>query len=392
MASSISNRQGKSYLVRLGSGLAATALACAALAAVPASAMAASTTVTITSSTPTVIVTLNKGETANINFTLSTTDPDESGEGELLAISYGGFTTTYPEYGIPDNLPITATTDGETVSAWIQGTDGDESASVTINTNPNPLASAPSPVKQWATKIGIGTGILSGGLWTCAEFAPIFSPPTAALKATCGASAAVFSLLTGIAAWVAYDPADPNYKVLAMPQALPVPSLSNVPLPERIPLLQLVRNFQAQRAFAQAAITSFNRAAGAVDAGSTSWATAQHDLGLRYLHLMGTLMAQEPTLLTAFVHVVHAAGIADFTITPDQVLNTETSISQNGVPADISGYMTQLGASSSDVAQAQQIVLSRNVNDVAGSYFSKLIDPAFISTLRSAAQAFLTAS
>ena len=186
MASSISNRQGKSYLVRLGSGLAATALACAALAAVPASAMAASTTVTITSSTPTVIVTLNKGETANINFTLSTTDPDESGEGELLAISYGGFTTTYPEYGIPDNLPITATTDGETVSAWIQGTDGDESASVTINTNPNPLASAPSPVKQWATKIGIGTGILSGGLWTCAEFAPIFSPPTAALKATSG--------------------------------------------------------------------------------------------------------------------------------------------------------------------------------------------------------------
>jgi hypothetical protein len=392
MASVTSDHQGKRYLTRLGGGLVATTLACAAIAAVPNSALAASTTVTIDSSTPTVITTLSKGETVNLTITLTTTDPDESGEGEPFDISYGGNTTTYSEYSIPDAVPITATADGETVSAWIGGADGDESASITINTNPNPLAQAPSPVKQWATRIAIGSGILSGGLWTCAELAPFFTAPTAALKAICGIGAAGTALAAAIAAGVAADPADPDYTVLAKPQVLPVPSLSGVPYPERIPLLQLVTNLQSQRSFGQAAITSFNRAAGAVDAGNTFWATKQHNLGLLYIHLMGEQMAQEPGLLTSFVRAAHAGGIADFTITSDQVLTVETSLSVTGIPADIAGYLTQMGASSADLAQVQQIVLSRNVDEVAGSYLSKLIDPAFLATLRSAAQAFLTAS
>jgi len=379
----------KSHLARLVGGLLVIVLACAGLAAAPTSAQAATTTVTIDSSTPTVVVTLNKGETVSITATLTTTDPDESGEGEAFALSYGGNTTTYSQYGIPDTLPITATTDGEAVSAWIQNGDGDESASVTINTNPNPLASAPSPVKQWATRIAVGTGLLSGGFWTCAELAPFFTAPTAALKAICGISAAAFSLSAGIAALVALDPVDPNYKVLAVPQHLPIPLLSGVPLAERFQLHSLVTNLQAQRALGEAAVTSFNRAAGAVDAGSTYWARKQHSLGLRYLHFMGALMKREPGLLMAFVHAMHKGGIADFTITPAQVLSVETVISQNGVPADIAGYLTQSGADSADVTQVQQIVLAGNTNDAAGSYFSKLIDPAYISTLRSAARAFL---
>jgi hypothetical protein len=385
-------RHGKRSFVGLGASLVATSLACAALVTTASPASAASTTVTITSSTPTTVVTLNKGETVNLTIVLTTTDPDESGEGEPFTISYGRNTTTYSEYGIPDLVPITAATNGETVSASIQGGDGDESAAVTINTNPNPLAQAPTPVKQWATKVGVGTGILSGGFWVCAELAPFFTAPTAALKAVCGISAAAFSLATAVAAGVALDPADPNYKVFAEPRALPVPSLSSVPFPEKTPLFRLVANLQTQRAFGQAAITSFNRAAGAVNAGNTSWATKQHQLGLFYIHLMGVAMVQEPGLLSAFVQSVRAGGIPEITVTPDQVLSIETAISQNGIPADIAGHLTELGASSADTAQVQQIILSRNVNDVAGSYFNKLIDPAFIATLRSAARAFLTAS
>jgi hypothetical protein len=390
MASVTTFLQGKQFLTRLGGCLTATALTCAGLAAVPNSALAASVTTNISSGTPTVIVTLNKGETVKLTLTLTTTDPNESGEGEPVTISYGGNTTTWSEYDIPDTLSITATTDGETVSGWIQGADGDESATVTAEINPNPLASEPNQAKQVETKIALGTGVLSGGFWTCAELVPIFTAPTAVAKTICGVSAAVFALTAAGFAALAADPADPNYKVLAKPQPFPAPALSGIPYPERAPLSNLVINLQEQRVLSNAALTSFNRAAGAVDAGSTFWATKQRATGIGYLHQIGLLLEQEPGFLSNVVTALHAGGIADFTITPDQVLTAEADISQNGVPADIAADLTKLGADSTAVAQAQQIVLSRNVNDVAGTYFDKLTDPAFIASLRSAAQTLLT--
>jgi len=392
MTSLVSYVRHKSRHARLGSTLVAATLACAALTAVPVTATAATTTVTMDSSTPITVVTLNKGEEVNITVTLTTTDPNEGGEGEPFTLSYGGNTITYSQYGIPGAISITATTNDEAVDAWIQGADGDESASITINTNPNPLAQAPDPVKQYAAKIGAVTAILSGGFWTCAEVVPLLTVPTATVKTICGIAAAVFGLSTGIAAYITVDPADPNYKTLAWPQALPIPSLSGVPFPERTSLRQLLVNLQEQRALGLAAVTSFNRASGAVDAGSTYWATKQHDRGILYIHRMGWLMAAEPALLRSFVHAIHAARIGDFTITPAQVLSMETSISQNGVPADISGYLTQSGADGADIAQVQQIALAVNIDNVAGTYFSKLIDPSYISVLRAAAHAFITAS
>src|SRR5262249_22947429 len=67
------------------------------------------------------------GDDVTITATLNTEDPNENGEGEPLVIqSSGGFSATIGDYAVTQQLSFTATQDGETLDASIQGYDGDE--------------------------------------------------------------------------------------------------------------------------------------------------------------------------------------------------------------------------------------------------------------------------
>src|SRR5215469_946761 len=76
------------------------------------------------------------GDTLTVQATLNTTDPNENGEGEPLVISSsGGFSAIVSAYAQPRSFSFQATQAGETVTVSIQGADGDESATVTVDVN-----------------------------------------------------------------------------------------------------------------------------------------------------------------------------------------------------------------------------------------------------------------
>src|SRR5439155_16942999 len=67
------------------------------------------------------------GDTITFTATLTTTDPNENGEGEALEIrSSGGFSLTIPTYAQARKISFTATVDGETVTAFIDDYDAVE--------------------------------------------------------------------------------------------------------------------------------------------------------------------------------------------------------------------------------------------------------------------------
>jgi len=138
---------------RLTLGIAivvASTVTAAALQAVPAA--AATVSVTFDSSTPTVIISgLNKGEVVDFTAVLTSTDPNETGEGEPLDLSStGGYSAVVSNYNVPYAGSFTAQANGESFSGWIAGADGDESATVQVTLNPAPNSKASDPVKNAA--------------------------------------------------------------------------------------------------------------------------------------------------------------------------------------------------------------------------------------------------
>lgn len=96
--------------------------------------------VTLDSETPTQVP-IGKvvhGDTVQVQVTFSTNDPNDQNEGEPLILKPSdGPAITISTYGT-QIVPIRVTQDGETLSAYIVGADGDESATVgALNTNSN---------------------------------------------------------------------------------------------------------------------------------------------------------------------------------------------------------------------------------------------------------------
>jgi hypothetical protein len=70
------------------------------------------------------------GQMVNLNVNFSTTDPDDQSEGEPLIIqSSGGYSQTISDYGDQD-ITVPITQNNESLSAYIVGADGDESATI----------------------------------------------------------------------------------------------------------------------------------------------------------------------------------------------------------------------------------------------------------------------
>jgi hypothetical protein len=358
--------------------------ATAAVQALPAS--AASFTATVTSSSPTVIVSgLKKGDVVVIAATLNSTDPNESGEGEPLVLkSTGGYSKTFPEYSIPNADQFTATQDGETLTGEIPGADDDESASVTVNVNPDPRAAASAKAKAAAAKISAITGTWAGGFGIAGVVAAAI-PGGQVAAPSLFLVGGILTVGCGVAAYLAADPLDPNYRTVALPAFRPVPSLASARglTAEEIASTKLLgQNLLDQIALSNAALTSFNRAAGASAAKATTAENTQYTAGVSYLHELGTRIDQEIPLLKRYAQALKAAGVPAIDVTPDQVVSFEQSIGQSGLPPQIVAAMKQVGATDADVTHATQILVTRDAQAVAGTYFAKLADPQLLESLR----------
>jgi hypothetical protein len=355
---------------------------------------------------------VQSGDTVNLVVTLTTTDPNEDGEGEpALITSTGGFSATVSAYNEPQSLsPYVATTDGETFSAVIPNSDGDESVSLQISTcggptqagiaslTAGPLADGPScPAKRFGAKTRplysqLASDLESAGDITAMAALGCLEIPIPPVQVTClevyGLAAGVAFLLHVKYADLGKDPTDPNFMVIAQPVYPAVP-----PTPPGLP--QTKRDVDAFNALMQSEEQSIgltnamqiavNRAQGADDAGNAFWVSKQTTALYEYAARLADVLDGQPGLLMNLVNALGDGAFPPSTFSPADVLSFEGSVAAGGLPDHVTQALTELGATPAEISQIRTVAFVQDINAVAGSLPAKFADRALLSDLHSLA-------
>ena len=361
-----------------------------------------STTVTITSPFPVVVASYNAGDTVTISAQLVTNDPNEDGENEPLVVQTStGFGTTLGIYFQPSTLTLPPATAAGFVSAFIQGADGDESATITVRTARNCPTAVPTPVpsppgcpvqaltpdqKRKALAIGVASGAIGAGM-TTSSFTGFACGPGAPLCVGLLEGGGV--LLAAANGWYAgskgIDPAGPNFTVIAQPM---IPTLTPiVAQPGISPALAAALNALNTNsiktiAFSQAAITSMNRAQGAADAGNAFFEAAQLQAEENYSAVADTLIAAEPGLLADLQAAIAAQSPGTVTVSPFDVFVSEFNVDVNGFPPDINQLLSQAGLDNSSIGLLTGFFFTLDINQASGVFPDKLTDPALANAIQ----------
>jgi hypothetical protein len=262
---------------------------------------------------------------------------------------------------------------------------------------PTPTVTVPTsdPVKRAAGNLGdaltvtsIGFGVVSGLLLVGS--APVSVPVGTVLLIGSG--------IFGVGAVGAYrinrDPVDPNYTVLARPvfHRVPAPP-SGLTARERSAYEDLGANLLTQSSLAYAAWTSYNRSAGATQAGSEFWAKAQYRLAVTYIHELGWQVLAQPQLQVHLVSALKAAGVPDVRITAGQVRSWQAGIRANGLPSSELRLLRSFGASAGDIQILTSLETALDPSRFGGTtLFTMLTDPAALAALETQAKALITAN
>ncbi|HKF54664.1 MAG TPA: post-COAP-1 domain-containing protein [Blastocatellia bacterium] len=348
--------------------------------------LALATPITVTTTgAPTTIAFpgVKAGDTLTVQATLNTTDPNENGEGEPLVIqSSGGFSAIVSAYAQPRSFSFQATQAGETITISIQGADGDESATVTVDLNQR---------KRFTQAQKDALAKASADLNTQAAAQTVIAAlclaiPDPSITKICafgfGLSAGATWLLSGLLNQLALDPSDPNFTVIAQPVTpsfQQVVAGGSVTQAEADSINALLTNLTQAIGLAQATITSINRANGAADAGNSFWETQQLQAAAQYAQQLSSLLGAEPVLRANMVAALQAAGFDPLQVTVSDALNFEFGVASSGLPAFLIDDLTSLGADSAAISQIAQLALVQDVNAMAGTYAS-IISNANVDT------------
>jgi hypothetical protein len=239
---------------------------------------------------------------------------------------------------------------------------------------------------SWSMQFGAGVGAAS---LVCLPLPPPVQTLCLFAFALSGAGVAGANNLFDNFATI--DPIDPNFTVIAQPV---IPTLPLVVAQPGITtalataLNQLNSDSMRTIAYAQAAITSGNRAQGAANAGNAFWQAAQLQAEERYSSVLVSQIQSEPVLLANLRDAWMAGGYGTITVTPADALAYESALAQNGLPESLKQAMTQAGVDDATIAAFKNVVTSLDVNQVAGTFPDKLIDPSFVSAVQNFVNAF----
>lgn len=347
--------------------------------------------VLIQSGTPqTVISGLFAGDRVELTVQLTTSDPNENGEGEPLVItSSGGFQASVPTYSIPQRLTFDVTKIGEKIEAYIAGYDGDESALVTVAVNSGEKQrftafqkdALKELNKQWFV-IALFHGLMSRKF--CEEFDPIGIFLCPRVEAATDAEALLSTRLTKLA----LDPSDPNFTTVPTPAFPSLPSV-NAPTPALQPVAdtinRLITKLEEGIGYAAAMQVCVDRAQGAADAGNVFWEDQQVAALRHYQVGLARSLGALPALYTNLRSQMLAAGASPFSITPQEVFNVETEIAQTGLATTDLKTLTQLGATMNEIDEIRNIFFVQDINAVAGAFPDRVVDPQFLTALRNVA-------
>jgi hypothetical protein len=231
------------------------------------------------------------------------------------------------------------------------------------------------------TLFGIGAGV-AGGLCSLGTIGGC-APAEAGIIIGGGVSAAIGYLLDK---YIAADPPDPNFMVIAQPSFKTIALPAGLTSAESSSLSALLDNYEHVIGFAQAGITSENRAAGASQAGNNFWFTQQQQAARSYGAQIGTLLNAEPGLLTNVRNAFNSAGLKG-TFTSSDVSAFQSNWSPTAPSSEIKSQvallmqdLTALGFTSDDEAAIRQAVMAADPAAVAavgtGTFPAVWTDPS----------------
>ena len=217
----------------------------------------------------------------------------------------------------------------------------------------------------------------------------IVAPPALIGAAVAGFAAGVTAIGAGAAGFIAADPPDPNFTIIAQPI---IPELSPLTADNDVPQVVadvsniFMDNWEQTIGYAQALLSSLERAEGAALAGDTFWIAKQLQAATQYESSLATLVNAQPTLLVNLQNTLRAAGFPTITITPNDVLNVQQNIARNGLPAIIVQRLSQLGADKARISIVRQQILAQEPKAIAGKFPDMLTDSRLISALQQLAR------
>ena len=188
------------------------------------------------------------------------------------------------------------------------------------------------------------------------------------------------------------DPADPNFTVVAEPVT---PVLPGQPFPagrgetaQQVDALNaLLANQEQQIGLVDALLTSINRAQGAFDAGNAAGIDLQNQAIVTYAGQLVDLLLAEPALRVAVQRAYLLAGV-QVGFTPAKIAKWQATVGTDGLPADLSDALAQLGVDSAGQAFIFQNILSADPAAVAARGFpDAFTDPSLDAAVAAAAAA-----
>ncbi len=336
---------------------------------------------------------IHKGDTINIEATLSTTDPNENGEGEPLTVqSSSGFSFTISEYSQPRAFSYTAAADNESLSGFISGYEGDESASITVDVNQKKRFTQDQ--KNSFAKASARLNTDAGYLATAAALCLAIPDPsvTKVCAVALGVGSGATWALSGELNELALDPADPNFTQIAVPVTPPFTGLSvgpGITQNEVDSVNAFISNQTQAIGLARAMITSINRAQGAFEAGNTSWENKQMNAASQYAVQLSALLDAQAALQANVKSALTGVGFPSITVTPNDVFSFEANVLNNGLPSSIVQVLTQLGSTNSEIEQIRQIAFVQDINAAAGNFPANYTNSALNTDIGSAAKALI---
>lgn len=328
------------------------------------------------------------GDRIAFTATLSTSDPNENGEGEPLTVSTSGgeLGTTVGSYSVALPFSYQASTANEAITGRIPGFDGDEGCTISASVNPAQPFTPPqkSRAGDLATHLSIASlGVTLAGGAVC----------TVATGGVCGAvmiGAAGLGGFAGVAGKISSDPVDPDYTQIATPLITPPPVVSPddaLSASEANAFNALAANQAAIIGLGNAAFVSANRAHGAHQAGDRAWEERQVQATQRYALQLGKRFDRQTTLLADLRSALASAGMSRHVSARD-ALAFERRLSRSGLPERLTDGLRQFGLTQPDVDAVKSLYRVQDVSAVEGDFPALLSFPGLMGSLHEAARAF----
>jgi hypothetical protein len=185
------------------------------------------------------------------------------------------------------------------------------------------------------------------------------------------------------------EPVDPNYKVIAVPDFVPLQApvfVSQVPKGTADVLNCLLEDQSHQLGYVRAIITSDNRYMGAAAAKDSSWQERQLLAAKLYGYHVARLEREQLWLLAELEFALQVDHVRSITITAAKLNASITQIQQNGFPTSVIDKLTAEGFSVSDISALQSVASSTSAK-AALTYPNALTDPSivknFVAALKS---------